>query len=73
MSKIFHFKISCLWYRFKGVHRFKGKNRRHYRGTRNSLMGKLEWLTISQIEIILSEDDSQSQEINHGITIRQKS
>ena len=34
-------------------------------------MRKLEWLFISQIEIILSEDDSQ--EISQGITIRQKS
>ena len=48
-----------MWYRFKGVHRFKGKNGRHYRGTRNSLMRKSEWLFISQIEIVLSKDDSQ--------------
>ena len=34
-------------------------------------MRKSEWLFISQIEIILSEDDSQ--EISQGITIRQKS
>ena len=34
-------------------------------------MRKSEWLFISQIEIILAEDDSQ--EINQGITIRQKS
>ena len=54
-----------MWYRFKG------KNGRNYRGTRNSLMRKSEWLFISQIEIILSEDDSQ--EISQGIIIRQKS
>ena len=58
-------------YRFNGVHRFKGKNGRNYRGTRDSLMRKSEWLFIIQIEIILSEDDSQ--EISQGITIRQKS
>ena len=34
-------------------------------------MRKSEWLFISQIEIILSEDDSQ--EISQGITVRQKS